>query len=197
MELGTAISQSRVHLKFFESLQCFTRDQVNDHWTGTVDIYDALLSQLGGPLSLPFAIGWACDRQGRRAGHLWPVCVCGGSRGPASIRPSHALLRQLLLEAARNHQCSAMELGTAISQSRVHLKFFESLQCFTRDQVNDHWTGTVDIYDALLSQLGGPLSLPFAIGWACDRQGRRAGHLWPVCVGGGSRGPASRSRSTS
>jgi hypothetical protein len=29
-----------------------------------------------------------------------------------SIRPSHALLRQLLLEAARNHQCSAMELGT-------------------------------------------------------------------------------------
>jgi hypothetical protein len=114
-----------------------------------------------------------------------------------SIRPSHALLRQLLLEAARNHQCSAMELGTAISQSRVHLKFFESLQCFTRDQVNDHWTGTVDIYDALLSQLGGPLSLPFAIGWACDRQGRRAGHLWPVCVGGGSRGPASRSRSTS
>jgi hypothetical protein len=84
-----------------------------------------------------------------------------------SIRPSHALLRQLLLEAARNHQCSAMELGTAISQSRVHLKFFESLQCFTRDQVNDHWTGTVDIYDALLPRLGGPLSLPFAIGWAC------------------------------
>jgi hypothetical protein len=84
-----------------------------------------------------------------------------------SIRPSHALLRQLLLEAARNHQCSAMELGTAISQSRVHLKFFESLQCFTRDQVNGHWTGTVDIYDALLPRLGGPLSLPFAIGWAC------------------------------
>jgi hypothetical protein len=84
-----------------------------------------------------------------------------------SIRPSHALLRQLLLEAARNHQCSAMELGTAISQSRVHLMFFESLQCFTRDQVNDHWTGTVDIYDALLPKLGGSLSLPFAIGWAC------------------------------
>ena len=41
-----------------------------------------------------------------------------------SIRPSHALLRELLLEAARNHQYSAMELGTAISQSRVHLKFF-------------------------------------------------------------------------
>jgi hypothetical protein len=70
-----------------------------------------------------------------------------------SIRPSHALLRQLLLEAARNHQCSVMELGTAISQSRVHLKFFESLQCFTHDQVNDHWTGTVDIYDALLRTL--------------------------------------------
>jgi len=84
-----------------------------------------------------------------------------------SIRPSHALLRQLLLEAIANHQCSSMELGTAISQSRVHDKFIELLQCFTRDRVNGHWTGTVDIYTTLLPKLGGPLSLPYAIGWAC------------------------------
>jgi len=84
-----------------------------------------------------------------------------------SIRPSHALLRQLLLEAIANHQCSSMELGTAISQSRVHDKFIELLQCFTRDRVNGHWTGTVDIYTTLLPKLGGTLSLPYAIGWAC------------------------------
>jgi len=84
-----------------------------------------------------------------------------------SIRPSHALLRQLLLEAIANHQCSSMELGTAISQSRVHDKFIELLQCFTCDRVNGHWTGTVDICTTLLPKLGGTLSLPYAIGWAC------------------------------
>ena len=78
-------------------------------------------------------------------------------------RPSHALLRQLVLEASATHQCTTIELGNAISQSKVHSKFIESLNCFTRDQVREHWSGTVDIHEQLLPQLGGHLPLPLAM----------------------------------
>ena len=77
-------------------------------------------------------------------------------------RPSRALLRQLLIEAASKHQCTKMELGCAISQSKMHTRFIESLNCFTQYE-GSKWSGTVDIHDKLLPQLGGNLSLPFAM----------------------------------
>ena len=80
--------------------------------------------------------------------------------------PSEVLLGQFLLEAARNHDCTAMELGTGLSQSRLHRRFFERLKCFSRDMVTGHMTGMIDI-DVLLRTLGEPSSLPLGIGWAC------------------------------
>lgn len=82
--------------------------------------------------------------------------------------PSEALLGQVLLEASQNHDCTAMELSTGLSQSRLHKRFFERLGCFTVDMVTGHMSGVIDI-DELLRILGGPSSLPLGIGWACGR----------------------------
>ena len=128
----------------------------------------------------PKVLVWLHDQEGNRIGFAGATVQKGRRTNFVSLerfyvvpiwrrtltadgRPSQALLRQLLLQATAKHQCTAMELGRAISQSKVHSKFIESLECFTRDRVRDHWTGTVDIYDKLLPRLGGHLSLPLAI----------------------------------
>lgn len=82
--------------------------------------------------------------------------------------PSEALFGQVLLAAAQHHDCTAMELGAGLSQSRLHKRFFERLGCFTVDIVTGHMSGVIDI-DELLRILGGPSSLPLGIGWACGR----------------------------
>ena len=98
----------------------------------------------------------ATIEKGRRANfvRLERFYIVPDFRGTTfNVRPSHALLRQLVLEASATHQCTTIELGNAISQSKVHSRFIESLNCFTRDQVREHWSGTVNIHEQLLPQL--------------------------------------------
>lgn len=80
--------------------------------------------------------------------------------------PSKALLGQFLLEASKK-DCTAMELGAGLSQSKLHRTFFESLGCFAVDMVTGHLSGVIDIHE-LLTILGGPSSLPLGIGWVCN-----------------------------
>ena len=80
--------------------------------------------------------------------------------------PSKALLGQFLLEACKK-DCTAMELGAGLRQSKLHRRFFDSLGCFADDIVTGHLSGVIDI-DELLTILGGPSSLPLGIGWVCN-----------------------------